>query len=427
MPFDNPELFVRLGVALAIGLLLGLERGWHARALPEGARVAGIRTFGIIGLLGGTAAILSETFGGLLLAAVFLALATVAAIGHWRASLKSPDVSITTTAAMLIAFALGALAGLGELAVAASGAVVITLLLGIKPELHGMLRRIERKELLATLRLLLISVVVLPVLPDQGYGPWEAINPYRIWWMVVLVAGISYVGYFAIRLAGSRRGILLTGLLGGLASSTAVAINFARLGKTNAAMQDLLAAGIAVAAATVFPRVLVLATIIAPSLFDRLVWPLFAASIVAFAGAAWYARRSARAIEDGGGEGLEPRNPLELKVAVPFGLLLAVVMVLARAFRDWLGETGLYLLAAVSGLGDVDAITLSLASMIEPGEASASVVAAATVLAVATGTASKPVLVTAIGNLRMGLHVAVPLLAALLAAAAVIWSGALTS
>ncbi|MEE9140614.1 MAG: DUF4010 domain-containing protein [Alphaproteobacteria bacterium] len=427
MPFDNPELFVRLGVALAIGLLLGLERGWHARALPEGARVAGIRTFGIIGLLGGVAAILSETFGGLLLAAVFLALATVAAIGHWRASLKSPDVSITTTAAMLIAFALGALAGLGELAVAASGAVVITLLLGIKPELHGMLRRIERKELLATLRLLLISVVVLPVLPDQGYGPWEAINPYRIWWMVVLVAGISYVGYFAIRLAGSRRGILLTGLLGGLASSTAVAINFARLGKTNAAMQDLLAAGIAVAAATVFPRVLVLATIIAPSLFDRLVWPLFAASIVAFAGAAWYARRSARAIEDGGGEGLEPRNPLELKVAVPFGLLLAVVMVLARAFRDWLGETGLYLLAAVSGLGDVDAITLSLASMIEPGEASASVVAAATVLAVATGTASKPVLVTAIGNLRMGLHVAVPLLAALLAAAAVIWSGALTS
>lgn len=427
MPFDNPELFVRLGVALAIGLLLGLERGWHARALPEGARVAGIRTFGIIGLLGGTAAILSETFGGLLLAVVFLALATVAAIGHWRASLKSPDVSITTTAAMLIAFALGALAGLGELAVAASGAVVITLLLGIKPELHGMLRRIERKELLATLRLLLISVVVLPVLPDQGYGPWEAINPYRIWWMVVLVAGISYVGYFAIRLAGSRRGILLTGLLGGLASSTAVAINFARLGKTNAAMQDLLAAGIAVAAATAFPRVLVLATIIAPSLFDRLVWPLFTASIVAFAGAAWYARRSARAVEDGGGEGLEPRNPLELKVAVPFGLLLAVVMVLARAFRDWLGETGLYLLAAVSGLGDVDAITLSLASMIERGEASASVVAAATVLAVATGTASKPVLVTAIGNLRMGLHVAVPLLAALLAAAAVIWLGALTS
>lgn len=421
MPFENPEQFLRLGVALAIGLLLGLERGWHARALPEGQRVAGIRTFGIAGLLGGTAAVLSETFGALLIAVFFSALTALAVVGHWRASLRSPDVSITTTVALLVAFALGALAGVGELGVAASAAVIVTLLLGFKPELHGMLRRIERKELLATFRLLLISIVLLPVLPNQTVDPWEAVNPYRIWWMVVLVAGISYVGYFAIRLAGRRRGVLLTGLLGGVVSSTAVALNFARMARKNAPMQGLLAAGVGLAAATMFPRMLVMATIIAPSLFKHLVWPLLTASAVAFAGAAWLAWRSEGDPQERGGEGLEPRNPVELKVALPFGLLLALIMVLARAFREWFGDPGLYLLAGVSALGDVDAITLSLASMIERGETTATVVASATMLAAATNTALKAVLVAAIGHARMGLRLAGPLLAALLAGAGALW------
>ena len=222
------EVLLRFGVALALGLLMGLERGWERRERPEGSRVAGFRTFGLISLLGGVTAYLGAESRVLLLTAVGLALAAVLVAGYWRESEREADVSATTTVAALVAYGLGALAGLGQLTAASATAVVVTLVLGFKLELHQLLRRIDRAELLATLRLLLISIVLLPVLPDRELGPWAAINPYRIWWMVVLVAGISYVGYFANRILGEERGVMLTGFFGGLASSTAVTLAFAR-------------------------------------------------------------------------------------------------------------------------------------------------------------------------------------------------------
>ncbi|MCG8695509.1 MAG: MgtC/SapB family protein, partial [Minwuiales bacterium] len=240
-PLDDLDLFVRLAVALASGMLIGLERGWEGRDLPEGSRIAGVRTFGLVGLLGGAVVLFAGDFSGVFLAAVALGLALFAAVAYWRASRIAADIGITTLVVLLLAFVLGALAGAGYLVPASAAAVVVAILLGIKPELHGILQRMDRTELLASLRLLLLSVVVLPVLPDQGYGPWQALNPYRIWWMVVLIAAISYAGYLSIRLIGTRRGILLTGLLGGLASSTAVTLSFARLAQRGAARPELLA------------------------------------------------------------------------------------------------------------------------------------------------------------------------------------------
>ena len=237
----NLSLVGRLAVALAIGLLIGLERGWERRELAEGQRAAGFRTFGMIGLLGGVTA----QIGGSFLAVVGAAVGIFVALGYWREPWRGQDVSITGLIAALLTFSLGALAGVGETTAASSTAVVVTLLLGFKPELHGIIRGLERLELLATLRLLLISVVLLPVLPNAGYGPWQAFNPYRTWWMVVLVAGISYIGYFAIRVLGEKRGILLTALCGGLVSSTAVTVNLARHAKNQTATPNLLTAGVA--------------------------------------------------------------------------------------------------------------------------------------------------------------------------------------
>src|SRR5579859_2201266 len=248
MDFD-PHLLERLGVALAIGLLIGLERGWERRDRPEGSRTAGFRTFGLIGLLGGITAIVGGDSRVLLLGAVGMALGAALVAGYWRETAHEPDISLTSTIAGLVTLGLGAIAGAGDLTTASAVAVVVTVPLGFKPELHELLRRIDRAELLATLRLLLISLVMLPILPNRDYGPWHAFNPYRIWWMVVLVAGISYVGYFATRLFGKQRGVLLAGVFGGLASSTAVAVAFARREERAPAEVNLTSAGIVIASA----------------------------------------------------------------------------------------------------------------------------------------------------------------------------------
>jgi uncharacterized membrane protein (DUF4010 family) len=409
MQVDQPELLERLVVALALGMLMGLERGWEQRELAEGQRVAGIRTFGLVSLLGGVAALLGGENPGTLLAAMILALGTLAAVGYWRMSERHDDLSITSAAAALLAFTLGALAGRGQLVPAASAAVVVTLVLGAKPELHGLIERIDRAELLATIRLLLFSVVLLPILPDRGYGPWQALNPYQLWWMVVIVASISYVGYFAVRILGGQRGVLLTGVLGGMVSSTAVAVSLSRIGRQRPELEQPLAMGVIAASSIMFPRILVIVAAIAPLLVRRLAWPLMAASAAGFAIAGWYAirlRKTGEVPADHAGRG--PRNPLDLRTAVEFVLILTAVMIATRAAQAWLGRPGLYVVAALSGVVDVDAISLSLASM-PGGSASGTTAAAGIMIASAMNTASKSAIVYAIGGRAMGTRVALAL------------------
>ena len=420
VPIANLQLLGRLAVALAVGLLIGLERGWERRELPEGHRAAGFRTFGIIGLLGGLSAQLGENSGMVFPAVVVAALGVLAALGYWRESSADNDVSLTSAGAMLLTFCLGAFAGRGELAVAASAAVVIALLLSFKPELHGLIRHIERAELLATLRLLLISVVLLPVLPNRGFGPWNAFNPYQIWWMVVLVAGISYIGYFAIKLLGTKRGVFVTGICGGLVSSTAVALDLARLSR-NENEADVLAAGVTVAGAMMFPRILAIVVVAAPLLAERLARPLILACAVSFLAAVWLVRRDKTADLPGNAQHPEPANPLDLNTAVKFGFILAVIMVLARGATARMGDQGLYLLSAVSGLVDVDAISLSAASMMSQGQINIGVAANAVLIAATVNTLLKAALVLLVGGARMGWRVSIASVAALLAGGAGLW------
>jgi uncharacterized membrane protein (DUF4010 family) len=395
------ELYERLAIALAIGLLIGVERGWKQRAGAEGSRIAGMRTFGLIGLLGGVSAILAGQLGIAMLGFAFVVLAAVM-VGAYAADNRiDRDHGVTTIIAALVTFALGAMAASGLIAPAAATAVVTATLLALKPVLHRWLQGLEQQELYAGLRLLLISVVLLPVLPNQGYGPWQALNPYEIWWMVVLIAAISFVGYVAIRLMGTERGIFLTSLIGGLVSSTAVTLNLARQSRNDTSSARLLAAGVAVAAATMSLRTLLLASIINLALLPLLAWPLGLMALTGSLLSVWLLRR---AHGQAGGSEMGFKNPLELRLAIYYGLLLALIMLLSQASRAWLGQMGIYLVGALSGITDVDPVTLSLARM-SRGNLGLEIATRGIVVASLSNSVSKTLLVAAIANTAMALRV----------------------
>jgi len=402
--------FYTLGVALALGLLIGMERGWKDREVEEGGRVAGIRTSALIGLLGGIFGLLTQQLGALVLAVAFAAVALVLSTAHVIACRRTGDLGITGLVAQLLAFSLGAMATLDHVVLATVAAVVTTVLLSVKPFLHRLLKQLERKELHATLKLLLISVVVLPLLPNQGYGPWDALNPYRIWWMVVLISGISYVGYFAMKTIGERKGVMATGLFGGLASSTAVTVNLSRLARQEKIAPNVLAAGVVAACATMFPRVLVVTSVVKTELMLSLLWPMLVMSLACYAAAAVLWRRGSR--DDAGDAKL--RNPFEIGPALLFAALLAGLMLLSRLLADAFGDTGVYVLAAASGVADVDAITLSLASMSE-GAVSLRTAALGVLVAAFVNSLVKAGLSLGIGGREIGLRVGASILGVVIA------------
>ncbi|WP_102795471.1 MgtC/SapB family protein [Bowmanella denitrificans] len=405
---DNPNSLISLGISLAIGLLIGVERGWRSRQLAEGSRVAGLRTFGLTGLLGGCAGLLSDSFGASAFAVIFIGFSLAISVAFWTKRQESQDVSATSLVSMLLTLVLGALATSGKADMAVSATIVMALLLRYKELLHAWLKRLEEKELQAVLQLLLISLVLLPVLPNQGYGPWQVLNPYEIWLMVVLIAGISFVGYISIKLAGADKGILLTALTAGLASSTALTLTYSKLSQKQPLLQGALAVGILLACCTMFPRVLLVATVINPALFPHLLLPIATMMLVTlgFALAFWFKRHLTpqAAIE-------HLVNPLELKSAIGFGLLLTIILLIGRALTEYLGDQGVYLLAIVSGIADVDPVNLTLSRMsLEQIPLSSAVTGI--ILACSTNTLVKAGISVSIAGPGMLWRVFIPLLSA---------------
>ena len=394
--------FGYLALALAVGLLIGLERGWQARGLPEGGRIAGLRTFGLLGFLGGVASLLGQRLDSAVAAAIFLAVALIMGGGYLLRFRADGTASATTTIAALVTVGLGALAGLGELTLAAAGAVVTTMLLNLKPILHTGVARLQASELRATLNLLLISVVLLPVLPNEGYGPGGVVNPYRIWMMVVLITSISFAGYFAIKLLGPDRGILLTGLFGGLSSSTAVTLSLARVARTERVLSPTLASGILVACGTMFPRILLVAGLLYPPLFQALMLPLAVMAGMTYAGAILIWLRQRQRIDN---PVLTLSNPFQLRMAIRFAALLLGVLLVAEWIETQWGDPGLYGLAVLSGLSDVDAITLSLARMGQEGLAIPTVLLGI-LLAATANNLVKMGLALGLGGRALGIRVA---------------------
>jgi len=354
----------QLASALAVGLLIGLERGWHTRKQSDGERVAGLRTYGLVSLLGGIWALLAQQIGMLLLGFGFIGLVLVTIAAYYQRIRERDDIGITSVIAILLTFLLGALCTLDQTHIAAPAAVVIALLLSIKPVLHRFLRQLERIELYAVLKMLLISVVILPVLPNRSFDPWDALNPYQIWWMVVLIAAISFVGYFAVKIAGTRQGVLITGFFGGLASSTAVTLHLSRLSHAQPGYLNATTTGILAACATMFPRLLVITFIFNPRLGQQLLLPVLLIAVLVYL-LAFVFWRLAKTEESQARPSAHPhlRNPFQLVHALQFGLLLALIMLLSRVMVYYFGDSGIYLLAAASGIADVDAISLSITYM----------------------------------------------------------------
>lgn len=383
------DTFAALAISLAVGLLIGLERGWEQRDEDEGQRVAGLRTFMLIGLLGGVTALLAVRFGAIILAFGILGIAVISSTAYFVTTKSSQQYGITSQGAFLATYALGAAAASGYPEAAAAAAVVVAVVLGLKEEMHNWLRRLDRKELIAALQLMMLSIVVLPMLPNRSFGPLDAVNPFRIWWFVVLIAGISFIGHFAIRIIGPGRGVLLTGVLGGLASSTALTLNFARFGRERPAAHPLLAIGIMLATGTVFLRVTAYVNALNSALGLRLLVPLLSLALLSYVVAllAWLSERGTLVPPT-----LQPSKPFKLRVVLQFGLILALVTVLSEAAQKLFGETGIYSLAIITGLSGVDAITLSLIYM--AGESlSTEIAAKAVLMAAASNSVMKAVLV----------------------------------
>ncbi len=415
--FADAEQIVLLGIALAIGLLIGVERGWKLREAKEGDRIAGLRTYGLIALLGGVTGLLSQYLGVVVFGVIFLGFTAATAVAYTMQWRTTGDTSITSLVTMLLTFALGSMVALEHVNLAAAAAVITTIVLRFKDVLHEWLRKLGRRELHAVLQLLLISVVLLPVLPDRGYGPWEAINPYEAWWMVVLIATISFVGYLTMKIAGTGKGIILTAFAAGMVSSTALTLSFSRLCHQQAQLKNLLACGILIACGTMFPRVLLISSLINPTLFSDLVIPMTIMTLFTLAAAAIIWRRNG---EIPANELTQVINPLELKPALIFGVLLVLVILLSEAARHYFGETGLYLLTLISGVADVDAINLTLSRM-SVTELPLNVAVLGIVIASASNTLVKAGLAVFIGGTNLGVRVFLPLLLTASAGLATAW------
>ncbi|MGZ5130179.1 MAG: MgtC/SapB family protein [Caldimonas sp.] len=396
--------------ALAVGLVVGLERGWREREQAEGSRVAGLRTFALIGLFGGVAGALADRFGAWAFVAGLLALGLLGAVSYRESVRSSGSLSATSSIAALLTYALGALATTEAPALALGLAVIAAVLLDMKPTLHRWLQLIEHRELSAALQMLVLSAVVLPLLPDRGYGPYEVLNPYRLWWAVVLVAGLSMAGHVAMRITGAQRGSLWTGVLGGLASSTAATLALSRRVRAEPRLLDAGAAGILAACGVMFLRMTVIVAVLQPALARSLAVPLVAAGVALLVIAAWQWRRRERAVAE---SAMQDAAPFDLSMALGFAAFLGLMAVLVRAAGDWLGAPGLYGLAALSGLADVDAILISSVRMNAAGALPLVATAWVAGIAAATNMVTKAVMAWLAGSVPLGRRVALGYLVAL--------------
>ena len=298
---------------------------------------------------------------------------------------------------------------------AAAGGVVATALLNAKKTLHACLDKIDQLEMHATIRLLMISVVLLPALPNQGFGPEGVLNPFLLWLLVVMVATISFLGYFAIKLAGPSIGSLLTGFFGGLASSTALTVSFARMGRESPTMQPQLAAGIVVANSTMYARLWLLVLVFNREVAWQLLPPL-ASMLAAGMIAVMLLWRSSSSKEAPGETRLS--NPFELGMAIKFAVLLTLVTVASKLMHAYVGAAGLYGLAAVAGLADVDAMALSMARMNGGGEVTVGVAAIAITITVFVNTGVKAALVSGLCGGRMARQITAVVVGMILAGGA---------
>lgn len=394
-PFE-PRHLEALALATAIGLLMGLERERRPAAL------AGVRTFGLTGLLGAIAGLLTEQLATpALLIAGFVLVAAMIIAANFRQP-EPNDPGTTSVIALLVCYSLGAMVWLGHGRLAVMAAVGTTMLLYFKSELRGVASRLTAQDWRSILQFSVLSLIVLPILPNQGFGPYEAINPHQVWLMIVLISGVSLAGYAALRLVGARYGAPLLGLLGGIVSSTATTMVFARHARENPAMNATATLVILLANLIMILRIMAIAgALSAPVLPLLATGCILAVAIgIVVVGLNWRQLNGKDALPIP-----QTRNPTELRAAVGFGLLYAAVLLCAAWLSDIAGQGGLYLLALASGLTDVDAIALSTLRLHTTGKIESLPAAISILLAMLANLGFKAGLAFALGGAALGRRV----------------------
>lgn len=396
----DTDVFLRLAASLAIGLLVGMERGWTTRGAEEHGRAAGLRTFGLSGLIGGIGGVLSQEIGVTILAVTFLGFVTAFGAFAWLEAKSTGNVSATSLLAGLATFLLGAMAVVGEVSVAVAVAVAMTVLLALRRQLHTWLFNLTWPEIRAGLVLLVMSFLLLPLLPDRAVDPLGAINPREVWVLAIALATISFASYVAVKVFGGTWGILLTAAVGGLASSTATTVAIARLGRTKPELGNLFSGGILIAGAVMMVRVWSLVVILNPALFAKLSALGAGALVLGSVGAGLIAIDRFAATAGHKTEIIIP-NPLELWTSLKLAGFIALIMLAVAAFRLIWGDAGVLFLSGLSGIVDVDAIAVSLARM----NSADGLAASAILLAAVVNTFSKAILAAWLGGRAVGLRV----------------------
>lgn len=395
----NDESMARLGVALAVGLLVGLQRQF-AKQHDADDFFAGARTFGLIALMGGASSLLTIRFDTVLpLVFGFAAVAMIVGIAY-LGGVRSGSMGLTTEMSALVTFVAGALAGDGQFTISVALAVGTTALLAAKPYTYAFVERLDREDVEATVQFAVLVALMLPLLPREpiGSSPFDAASPFKVGLMIVFILGLSFLGYVLIKVVGPRRGIGLTGILGGLVSSTAVTLTMSERSKHSSGLLRALAMALLLAWTIMYGRVIVEVAVVNAELLREVALPIGVGGAVTalWAGLVAFRRDDADPSNE---EEQSFTNPFSIGPAIQFGLLYGVVLIGSKALSEWLGDAGVYLGAIASGLADVDAITLSMAELSRgDGSVSDQTAANAIVLAAASNAIVKGGLVWAIGS-----------------------------
>lgn len=392
----NYEPWWRFGVALVIGAFIGLEREYFQQHRAH-SDFAGIRTFALMALAGSVGAFLSQEHGIAIFLTMYVLLGLLVLASHLGQVWRVEGAGATTEVAALLTPLLGALVIWGDAEVAGALGVVTALLLSLKPSLHSIIRNMRGEDLRATLEFALVSAVILPLLPNRFMGPLDLINPFQIWLLVVFVSGIGFFGYVLMKAFGTNKGMGLAGLLGGLVSSTATTVTLSNRSKATPTHAPMLANAILLASSVMLPRVMAGILIVHPPLLRHVAPSAMAMLLTGLASAAFLWRRHAGRDKEEM-ETIDLANPLKLTTAISFGLLLAVVLIVVQLAQDMLGSGGVYGASLISGLVDVNAVTLSTSELAALDHISERVAAGAIVLATLVNTGSKAIIATSLGD-----------------------------
>ncbi len=401
MLIDETRVILNIFVGAAIGFFIGLQREHaHSDRGTDGGVFAGERTFALLAVAGSLAAMISDQLQSpsiFVITILFVALLstsayTVEAVRHGRRG-------ITTEVAVLISMLIGGLSYWGHLVLAGALGVTVTLILSIKLETQRLARTLTREDIFTVLQFAIVTAVVLPLLPNQSFwpAPFDVLNPFNIWLMVVFISAINFLGYVLIKVLGTESGLSITGILGGMVSSTAVTLGFAERSKTDSKLVRMLAVAIVASWMMMFPRVLVLVGVVNADLLAKLWLPISAAALAALGHGLYlyYSQRKKKS------KGVDFSNPFDLVSAIRFGLLYALVLLVSRTAQTYFGDSGVLVASALSGLVGMDAITLSIAELSRSGGLSLAVAARAIIVAILFNTLAKGGIVYSLGSKKL--------------------------